>query len=229
MLLLWMLLYFRHFSSVRWGADVIIMDVILFFFVISLQSDEELMLLLRMLLYFCHFSSVRWGADVIIIDVTLFFRHFSSIRWGVDVIIKDVILFSSFLFSQMRSWCYYYGCYFIFIISLQSDEELMLLLRMLFYFHHFSSVRWGADVIIKDVTLFLSFLFSQMRSWCYYYWCYFIFVISLQSDEELMLLLRMLLCFRHFSSVRWGADVIIKDVTLFSSFLFSQMRSWCYY
>ena len=200
----------------------------------------------------------------------LCFRHFSSVRWGADVIIKDVTLFSSFLFSQIRSWCYYYGCYFIFVISLQSDEELMLLLRMLLdffvislqsdeelmlllwmllYFRHFSSVRWGADVIIKDVTLFSSFLFSQMRSWCYYYGCYFIFVISLQSDEELMyyygcyfifvislqsdeemmLLLRMLLYFRHFSSVRWGADVIIKDVILFSSFLFSQMRSWCYY
>ena len=146
------------------------------------------------------------------------------------LLLRMLLYFSSFLFSQMRSWCYYYGCYFIFVISLQSDEELMLLLWMLFYFfRHFSSVRWGADVIIKDVTLFLSFLFSQMRSWCYYYWCYFIFVISLQSDEELMLLLRMLLCFRHFSSVRWGADVIIKDVTLFSSFLFSQMRSWCYY
>ena len=173
------------------------------------------MLLLRMLLYFCHFSSVRWGADIIIIDVTLF---------------------SSFLFSQMRSWCYYNGCYFVFVISLQSDEELMLLLRMLLYFfvislqsdkelmlllwmllyfRHFSSVRWGADVIIKDVTLFSSFLFSQMRSWCYYYGCYFIFVISLQSVEELMLLLRMLLYFCHFSSVRWGADVIIKDVILF--------------
>ena len=228
MLLLRMLFYFRHFSSVRWGADVIIKDVTLFLsflfsqmrswcyyygcyfiFVISLQSDEELMLLLRMLLCFRHFSSVRWGAI-----------------------------------------CCYYGCYFIFVISLQSDEELMLLLRMLLYFCHFSSVRGGADVIIMDVTLFLSFLFSQMRSWCYYYRCYFIFVISLQSDEELMLLLRMLLYFRHFSSVRWGADVIIIDVTLFfrhfssvrwgadviiidvtlfSSFLFSQMRSWCYY
>ena len=180
----------------------------------------------------------------------LCFRHFSSVRWGADVIIKDVTLFSSFLFSQIRSWCYYYGCYFIFVISLQSDEELMLLLRMLLdffvislqsdeelmlllwmllYFRHFSSVRWGADVIIKDVTLFSSFLFSQMRSWCYYYGCYFIFVISLQSDEELMLLLWMLFYFRHFSSVRWGDDVIIKDVTLFSSFLFSQMRSWSYY
>ena len=166
---------------------------------------------------------------MLLLRMLLYFRHFSSVRWGADVIIKDVTLFSSFLFSQMRSWCYYYWCYFIFVISLQSDEELMLLLWMLLYFRHFSSVRRGADVIIIDVTLFSSFLFSQMRSWCYYYGCYFIFVISLQSDEELMLLLRMLLYFCHVSSVRWGADVIIEDVTLFSSFLFSQMRSWCYY
>ena len=146
MLLLWMLLYFYHFSSVRWGADVIIKDVTLFSSFLFSQM-RSYMLLLWMLLYF---------------------RHFSSVRWGADVIIKDVTLFLSFLFCQRRSWCYYYGCYFIFVISFQSDEELMLLLQMLLYFCHFSSVRWGADVIIKDVTLFSSFLFSQMRSWCYY-------------------------------------------------------------
>ena len=182
MLLLWMLLYFRHFSSVRWGADVIIKDVTLFSSFLFSQM-RSYMLLLLMLLYF---------------------RHFSSVRWGADVIIKDVTLFLSFLFSQMRSWCYY-GCYFIFVIY-----------QMRSWCYYYGC--------------YFVFVIYQMRSWCYYYGCYFVFfVISLQSDEELMLLLRMLLYFRHFSSVRWGADVIIIDVTLFSSFLFSQMRSWCYY